>query len=31
VEWTPKNWILTILCGVITAGTLLIRTWKFRN
>ncbi len=29
VDWTPKNWILTILCGVITAGTLLIRTWKF--
>lgn len=31
VEWTPRNWILTILCGVITLGTLLIRTWKFRN
>jgi DMSO/TMAO reductase YedYZ heme-binding membrane subunit len=28
MEWTPKNWILTILCGVITAGTLLMRTWK---
>ncbi len=31
VDWTPKSWILTILCGVITVGTLLIRTWKFRN
>jgi uncharacterized protein len=29
VEWTPKNWILTVLCGVITVGTLLIRTWRF--
>jgi DMSO/TMAO reductase YedYZ heme-binding membrane subunit len=29
MEWTPKNWILTILCTVITVGTLLIRTWKF--
>jgi DMSO/TMAO reductase YedYZ heme-binding membrane subunit len=28
MEWTPKNWISTILCGVITAGTLLMRTWK---
>ncbi|WP_271254764.1 urease accessory protein UreH domain-containing protein [Pseudanabaena sp. Chao 1811] len=31
VDWTPKNWILTILCGVITVGTLLIRTWRFRK
>ncbi len=31
MEWTPKNWILTILCGVITVGTLLIRFLKFRN
>ena len=29
MEWTPKNWILTILCAVITVGTLLIRTCKF--
>jgi sulfite exporter TauE/SafE len=29
VEWTPKNWILTILCGVITTGTLLIRVLRF--
>ncbi len=29
VEWTPKNWILSILCGAITAGTLLIRFLKF--
>ena len=28
VEWTPKNWMLTILCGAITVGTLLIRTLK---
>lgn len=31
VEWTPKNWILTILCGVISMGTLLIRVWRFKN
>jgi sulfite exporter TauE/SafE len=31
VEWTPKNWILTILCAVITLGTLLIRSWKFSD
>ena len=29
VDWTPKNWILTILCGVITVGTLLIRFLRF--
>jgi sulfite exporter TauE/SafE len=29
VEWTFKNWILTILCGAITLGTLLIRCLKF--
>ncbi|PZV17790.1 MAG: ferric reductase [Pseudanabaena sp.] len=29
VDWTLKNWILTVLCGVITAGTLLIRFWRF--
>ncbi len=29
VEWTPKNWILTILCGAITVGVLLIRFLKF--
>jgi DMSO/TMAO reductase YedYZ heme-binding membrane subunit len=28
---TPRNWILTILWGLITIGTLLIRTWKFRK
>ena len=28
VEWTPKNWMLTILCGATTVGTLLIRTLK---
>ena len=27
VDWTPKNWILAILCGVVTLGTLLIRLW----
>ncbi|BBC22287.1 sulfite exporter TauE/SafE family protein [Pseudanabaena sp. ABRG5-3] len=31
VSWTPKNWILTILCGAMTLGTLLIRTWRFRD
>jgi uncharacterized protein len=31
MEWTPKNWILTILCGVVTVGTLLIRAWRFRD
>jgi uncharacterized protein len=31
VDWTLQNWILTILCGVITVGTLLIRAWKFRK
>jgi DMSO/TMAO reductase YedYZ heme-binding membrane subunit len=31
MEWNPKNWILTILCGVISMGTLLIRFLKFRN
>ena len=29
VDWTPKNWILTILCGVITVGTLLISFLRF--
>ena len=29
VELTPKNWILTILCGGITVGTLLIRVFRF--
>jgi sulfite exporter TauE/SafE len=29
VDWTPKNWILSILCGTITVGTLLIRFLKF--
>ena len=28
MEWTPKNWIFTIICTVITVGTLLIRSWK---
>jgi uncharacterized protein len=28
VDWTPKNWILTILCAVITVGTLCIRLLK---
>ena len=27
MAWAPKNWILTILCGAITVGTLLIRVW----
>jgi DMSO/TMAO reductase YedYZ heme-binding membrane subunit len=31
MAWAPKNWILTILCGVVTVGTLLIRVWRFRN
>ena len=31
MAWAPKNWILTILCGAITVGTLLIRVWRFRN
>jgi DMSO/TMAO reductase YedYZ heme-binding membrane subunit len=31
VEWTPKNWILTILCAAMTLGTLLIRGWRFKN
>jgi uncharacterized protein len=31
VEWTPKNWILTIFCAAITAGTLCIRFLKFRK
>jgi sulfite exporter TauE/SafE len=31
VAWTPKNWIFTILCGAMTLGTLLIRTWQFRK
>ena len=31
VDWTPKNWILTILCGVVTVGTLLIRAWRFSD
>jgi sulfite exporter TauE/SafE len=31
MAWAPKNWILTILCGVVTVGTLLIRFLKFRN
>ncbi|MFM7599888.1 MAG: sulfite exporter TauE/SafE family protein [Pseudanabaena sp.] len=29
VDWTPKNWILTVLCGVITVGTVLIRFLRF--
>ena len=29
IDWTPKNWIFTILCGVITLGTLLIRGMTF--
>ena len=29
VDWTPKNWILTILCGAITVGTVLIRFLRF--
>jgi len=29
VDWTPKNWILTGLCGVITVGTVLIRFLRF--
>ena len=31
MAWAPKNWILTILCGAITVGTLLIRVWRFRK
>ena len=31
MAWAPKNWILTILCGVVTVGTLLIRAWRFKN
>jgi sulfite exporter TauE/SafE len=31
MAWAPKNWILTILCGVISVGTLLIRVWRFKN
>ncbi|MFM7885790.1 MAG: sulfite exporter TauE/SafE family protein [Pseudanabaena sp.] len=31
VTLTPRNWILTILCGAMTVGTLLIRTWKFKK
>ncbi len=31
VEWTSKNWVLTILCAAMTLGTLLIRSWRFRN
>ena len=31
MAWAPKNWILTILCGAITVGTLLIRVWRFKN
>ena len=31
MAWAPKNWILTILCGVISVGTLLIRSWRFKN
>ncbi|NUN64491.1 sulfite exporter TauE/SafE family protein [Pseudanabaena biceps] len=29
VEWTAKSWILTILCGLITVITLVIRVLKF--
>lgn len=29
VEWTFKNWILTILCVALTVGTLLIRVLRF--
>ena len=31
MAWAPKNWILTVLCGVISVATLLIRVWRFRN
>lgn len=31
MAWAPENWILTILCGAITVGTLLIRVWRFRK
>jgi uncharacterized protein len=31
MAWAPKNWILTILCGAISVGTLLIRSWRFRK
>ena len=31
MAWAPKNWILTILCGASTVGTLLIRVWRFRK
>ena len=29
VDWTPKNWVLTILCAAITVITLLIRVLRF--
>ena len=28
VDWTPKNWILAILCGTITLVTLALRIRK---
>ena len=31
MAWAPKNWILTVLCGVISVATLLIRVWRFRK
>ncbi len=31
MEWTAKNWILTIGCAAITAITLLLRFWKTRQ
>lgn len=31
VDWTLKNWVLTILCGAMTVSTLMLRTWKFRD
>jgi len=30
-DLTPKNWVLAILCALITLGTLLIRSWKFSD
>jgi hypothetical protein len=30
MEWTAKNWILTIGCAAITAITLLLRSLKIK-
>jgi len=31
VDWTPKNWILAILCGTITLATLALRGFVKKN